>query len=124
MVTIRNRFISINTIAPIRMPGTFAVNLTGQASTAETNSAVGRRPLHPCCTSSPKRDVVVRNQFGEEVLQVLEAEYLLAPAIKNDDKAEEPPHTDHYKCYQVKRNCETNTNNADTETQIQSPERK
>lgn len=53
-------------------------------------------------TSNPFREVVVRNQFGDQFLGVFNAEYLLVPALKNPDAAEEPiKDRDHYKCYNV-----------------------
>jgi len=63
-------------------------------------------------TDSPFRRVVVTNQFGEHELEVFEAEYLLAPALKNPDGGDPDPEDgatgdpeldglDHYKCYRV-----------------------
>jgi len=61
---------------------------------------------------NPFRRVVVTNQFGEHELEVFEAEYLLAPAVKNPDPngttadavpdpGPDPDPLDHYKCYKV-----------------------
>jgi len=64
-------------------------------------------------TASPFRRVIVSNQFGVHELGVLDAEYLLAPAVKNPDPngngtdggsgPGDPPmdDLDHYKCYKV-----------------------
>jgi hypothetical protein len=64
-------------------------------------------------TDSPFRRVVVTNQFGVHELGVFDAEYLLAPALKNSDGGTGPPDgsagpgdpgldlLDHYKCYKV-----------------------
>jgi len=64
-------------------------------------------------TDSPFRRVVVTNQFGEHELEVFEAEYLLAPALKNPEPNGDEEDggsglgdpelgaLDHYKCYKV-----------------------
>jgi len=64
-------------------------------------------------TDSPFRRVVVTNQFGVEELGVFDAEYLLAPAVKNVNGGGTPDaggsgpgdpalgDLDHYKCYRV-----------------------
>jgi len=53
-------------------------------------------------TFSPPREVIVRNQYGESSLSVFDAEYLLAPALKNQGTGAPPlDDRDHYKCYRV-----------------------
>ena len=50
----------------------------------------------------PIRRVVVQNQFGDYTLDVFNAEYLLAPSLKNNSGGDPIPDThDHYKCYEV-----------------------
>ena len=53
----------------------------------------------------PIRPVVVQNQFGDQTLEVGDAEYLLIPALKNSGPSGENPLPedthDHYKCYQA-----------------------
>lgn len=61
--------------------------------------------------SNPFAHVIVRNQFGDQSLDVGPADYLLAPTLKNSGPGRVPDLTgvdgettvgpDHYKCYQV-----------------------
>jgi hypothetical protein len=46
-----------------------------------------------------KRDVVVRNQFGDQILTVVRPDSLCAPAEK--DGVESPLNLNHFKCYRV-----------------------
>jgi hypothetical protein len=50
------------------------------------------------------RAVIVTNQFGSHIVQVLNLEFLLAPAAKNDPAAAAPPVAplaNHYLCYRA-----------------------
>jgi hypothetical protein len=48
----------------------------------------------------PVRQVVVQNQFGEGLLEVRNAHYLLVPALKNQNPGTPlPTHQNHFKCY-------------------------
>jgi hypothetical protein len=50
--------------------------------------------------TEPSREVVVDNQFGEQMLMVGAARYLLAPALKNPQTGDERPDSiGHFKCY-------------------------
>jgi hypothetical protein len=47
------------------------------------------------------RRVIVTNQFGSHIVQVLNLEFLLAPATKNDPTGGNVPLANHYLCYRA-----------------------
>ncbi len=46
------------------------------------------------------RDAIVTNQFGQHVVRLLNVEFLLVPALKNNPSPEPPP-ANHYLCYRA-----------------------
>lgn len=59
------------------------------------------------CLPEPRRTVRLRNQFGQQSIDVGEARYLLVPTQKlSDPHSEFPKDLDHYRCYEVVQvNC-------------------
>jgi hypothetical protein len=69
------------------------------------NGPIHNSPLHYTwwrINPTPhSRDVRITNQFGENLIHVMDAHYLLNPALKNLPAPQPLPDANHYKCYRA-----------------------